>query len=78
MIQAGGDGSLRYQPDTQFTFDPNSASDYHYGRQAAHHILYTIANSKAMISAMPDSKLTGMLPMWSSPLWWLAELSGLS
>lgn len=60
MIQAGGDGSLRYQPDTQFTFDPNSPSDYHYGRQAAHHILYTITNSKAMIGAMPGSKLTGM------------------
>ena len=60
MIQAGGSGSLRYQPDTQFTYDQNSSSDYHYGRQAAHQILYTIANSKAMIGAMPGSTLTGL------------------
>lgn len=59
MIEAGGDGSLRYQEDTQFTFDAASSVHYHYGRQAAHHILYTVANSKAMIGAMPGSELTG-------------------
>ena len=59
MIQAGGDGSLRYLPDTQFTFDETSVSDYHYARQAAHHILYTVANSSAMNGAMPGSNLTG-------------------
>lgn len=60
MIEAGGDGSLRYYADEEFVFDSQSVSDYHYGRQAAHHILYTIANSKAMIGAMPGSTLTGM------------------
>lgn len=59
MIEAGGDGSLRYLEDEGFTFDSESVSDYHYGRQAAHHILYTVANSKAMVGAMPGSKLTG-------------------
>ena len=61
MIEAGGSGSLRYLKDTQFTFDENSVSDYHYGRKAAHSILYTIANSKAMNGAMPGSTLTGTL-----------------
>ena len=59
MIEAGGDGSLRYLPDTQFAYDKDSSSDYHYGRQAAHHLLYTVANSSAMIGAMPGSTLTG-------------------
>ena len=60
MIEAGGDGTLRYLPDSEFTFDPNSSADFHYGRQAAHHILYTLANSSAMIGAMPGSTLTGI------------------
>lgn len=38
MIEAGGDGSLRYYKDEEFTFDSESVSDYHYGREAAHHI----------------------------------------
>lgn len=59
MIEAGGSGSLRYQPDTQFTFDPENVVHFHYGRQAAHQILYTITNSKAMIGAMPGSTLAG-------------------
>lgn len=59
MIEAGGSGSLRYLKDTQFTFDKDSVSDYHYGRKAAHSILYTIANSKAMNGAMPGSTLVG-------------------
>ena len=60
MIRAGGDGSLRYLDDPGFTFDPDSAADFHYGRQAAHHILYTVANSSAMNGAMPGSTLTGI------------------
>lgn len=60
MIEAGGDGSLRYLKDEEFVFDRKSTVDYHYGREAAHHILYTVANSKAMIGAMPGSKLTGI------------------
>ena len=60
MIEAGGDGCLRYYEDEEFTFDENSVEDYHYVRQAAHHILYTVANSKAMNGAMPGSELTGV------------------
>ena len=59
MIEAGGDGSLRYLADDGFAFDSESVSDYHYGREVAHHILYTVANSKAMIGAMPGSELVG-------------------
>lgn len=62
MIEAGGSGSLRYLKDTKFTFDKDSVSDYHCGRAAAHSILYTIANSKAMNGVMPGSILTGMPP----------------
>lgn len=60
MIEAGGDGCLRYLPDTEYVFDPDSPADFHYGRQAAHHILYTVANSSAMNGAMPGSTLTGI------------------
>ena len=58
MIEAGGDGSLRYQAD-DYTFDKDSSADFHYARQAAHHHLYTVANSNAMNGAAPGSKLTG-------------------
>ncbi len=60
MIEAGGDASLRYKKDTQYSFDKNSSSEYHYAREAAHHHLYTIANSNAMNGAAPGSKLVGM------------------
>nr|WP_297708230.1 glycoside hydrolase family 3 N-terminal domain-containing protein [uncultured Butyrivibrio sp.] len=59
MIEAGGDGSLRYLKDTQYTFDKTSSAEYHYARQAAHHHLYTVANSNAMNGAAPGSKLVG-------------------
>lgn len=60
MIEAGGDGSLRYYPDDEFTYSKDDSAQYHYARQSAHHILYTIANSKAMNGAMPGSKLKGI------------------
>ena len=40
----------------RYTFDENNVSDYHYGREAIHNILYTVANSKAMNGGMPGSQ----------------------
>lgn len=57
MIQAGGDGKLTNLPSgARYTFDSKDATDYHYGRIAAHHILYSIANSNAMDGGMPGSR----------------------
>lgn len=62
MIQAGADGKLTNVPDgARYTFDINNASDYHYGRIAAHHILYTIANSNAMNGGMPGSRYVPLI-----------------
>lgn len=60
MLEAGGDGELRYLKDNTFEFDENSVADYHYVRQAAHHQLYTVANSSAMNGAAEGSTLVGM------------------
>ena len=60
MLEAGGDAELRYMKDENFTFDETNVADYHYARQAAHHILYTVANSSAMNGSAPGSELTGM------------------
>ena len=57
MIQAGADGKLTNLPTgARYTFNKNDVSDYHYGREAVHNILYTIANSKAMNGGMPGSR----------------------
>ena len=56
MIQAGADGKLTNIPTgARYTFNKNDISDYHYGREALHNILYTIANSKVMNGGMPGS-----------------------
>jgi beta-glucosidase len=56
MISAGADGKLTYwKSSARFDFDENNVAHYHYSRQAAHHILYTVANSKAMDGAMHGS-----------------------
>ena len=56
MIEAGGDSKLTYQDQTSWwTYDENNAAQYHYGREAIHHLLYTVANSNAMDGAMPGS-----------------------
>lgn len=56
MIEAGADVKLTYAKESaRFNFDENDAATYHYAREAAHHALYTIANSKAMNGAMPGS-----------------------
>lgn len=57
MIQAGGDGKLTNLPSgARYTFDVKDPTDYHYGRIAAHHILYSIVNSTVMDGGMPGSR----------------------
>lgn len=57
MIQAGGDGKLTNLPSgARYTFDKNNATDYHFGRIAAHHILYSLVNSSLMNGGMPGSR----------------------
>lgn len=56
MIEAGGDLKLTYQADSaRFDFDKNDVATYHYAREAMHRVLYTVANSKAMLGAMPGT-----------------------
>lgn len=56
MIEAGGDAKLTSLADSaRFDYDKNDAATYHYGREAMHRILYTMANSKAMNGAMPGT-----------------------
>ena len=43
-----------------YDLDTSDPAVYHYAREAAHHILYTVANSKIMNGAMPGSTLTGI------------------
>ena len=56
MIEAGADAKLANIEVIEYKFDKNSITDYHYGRQAMHHMLYTIANSKVMNGQMPGYK----------------------
>lgn len=57
MLEAGADGKLTYAKESaRFNFDENDKATYHYGREAMHRMLYTIANSKAMNGVMPGSK----------------------
>lgn len=56
MIESGADGKLTYAEESaRFDYDKNDKATYHYGREAMHRMLYTIANSKAMNGAMPGS-----------------------
>ena len=57
MIEAGGDSKLvpMDQSDTMWSFDETSVADYHYGREALHHLLYVVANSNAMDGVMHGS-----------------------
>lgn len=57
MLEAGADGKLTYAKEsTRFNYDKNDKATYHYGREAMHRMLYTVANSKAMNGAMPGSR----------------------
>lgn len=59
MIEAGADSKLTCLPGSaRFDFDPENPAHYHYARTAIHHLLYTVANSNAMIGAMPGSVIT--------------------
>ena len=58
MIKAGADGKLNYA--AHYELDVTDPAVYHYARQAAHHILYTVANAKIMNGAMSGSRLTGI------------------
>ena len=57
MIEAGGDTKLTYATDAgnNWTFDSTDSASYHYAREALHHLLYVMANSKAMNGSMPGS-----------------------
>ncbi len=54
MIRAGGDSRLRSN-ENNYQYDENNPAEYHYAREAIHHLLYVTANSKAMEGAMPGS-----------------------
>lgn len=63
MIRAGGDAFLKSNANT-YLFDATSAAEYAYAREAAHHLLYTTANSRAMNGAVPGSVYKpGMQPL---------------
>ena len=63
MIRAGGDAFLKSNANT-YVFDPTNAAEYVYAREAAHHLLYTTANSRAMNGAVPGSVYKpGMQPL---------------
>ena len=51
----------------RYTFNKDDVADYHYGREAIHNILYTIANSKAMNGGMPVSYTHLFLPIRNKP-----------
>ena len=58
MTEAGADVKLTTLPSAaRYNFDKNDAATYYYARQAMHHMLYIIANSKAMNGAMPGSHI---------------------
>ena len=54
MIRAGGDSRLRSN-ENNYQYDEDNSAEYHYAREAIHHLLYVTANSKAMEGAMPGS-----------------------
>ena len=63
MIRAGADAYLKSNANT-YEFDASNAAEYHYAREAAHHLLYTTANSRAMEGAVPGSVYQpGMQPL---------------
>ena len=78
MIQAGADGKLTNVPEgARYTFDINNESDYHYGRIAAHHILYTIVNSNAMNGGMPGSRYVPIVEPYQYVIYVIDAVCGL-
>lgn len=63
MIRAGADAFLKSNANT-YVFDATNAAEYAYAREAAHHLLYTTVNSRAMNGAVPGSVYKpGMQPL---------------
>lgn len=58
MIEAGADAKLLNvdKDPTGEKLDFKDPATYEYARQAAHHMLFAVANSKAMNGAMPGSR----------------------
>ncbi len=65
MIRSGADSKLTFMDQSDWwSFDKESSADYHYGREALHHLLYLTANGHVMNGSMPGSRLTyGMQPL---------------
>ena len=61
MMEAGGDASLTTSQYAVWKFDKDDAAHYTYGREAMHHVLYAVANSKVMCGLMPN--FTFITPM---------------
>ncbi|OZG65275.1 glycoside hydrolase family 3 N-terminal domain-containing protein [Bifidobacterium eulemuris] len=59
MWEAGADTKLTQQVIDPTGYEPDwtDSATYKYARDAAHRVLYTVANSKAMNGAMPGSEL---------------------
>ena len=56
MIRAGADAKLVTADQSEWwAYDKDDPVDYMYGREAMHHMLYTMANSHMMNWAMPGS-----------------------
>ena len=69
MIEAGADAKLTNLPaSARWTFDETSSSDYHYGREAMHHLLYAVANSKAMNGVAPGGTVIEGMPTYQKIL----------
>ena len=56
MLEAGGDALLTNSKGVRWHYDENDPAQYHYAREALHHILYTVVNSKIMNGYMPGTK----------------------
>lgn len=65
MLEASGDAKLTNadKSTVPFTFDKDDPAHFHYGRQAMHNILYTVANSKVMNGLMPGSEFVTPMTM---------------
>jgi len=58
MTESGADVKLTtLSASARYDFDKNDPATYYYARQAMHHLLYTVANSKSMNGAMPGSHI---------------------
>lgn len=77
MIQAGGDGKLTNLPSgSRYTFNVKDPDDYHYGRIAAHHILYSIANSFVMDGGMPGSRYVPVVAPYQKLIYGIDAVCG--